>query len=368
MRKRISASSVIATVAAALTIGLSSAARAQQADTTKRTTSTKTAKSATRIKIKKGETRSAGGEVAPPARPDTAVTPVVTPPPVAPDTTTHVDTAMTADTTRAVDTTTRVAPVDTTTRPKPLPVVSTRFGTFYIGVGGGTSIPAGDIYNGYNPGFNISLPMGWDSNRWPLGLRFDLSYDRLMARSTFRNNGQTTAVITTNGGYSTGSTSTPTGTTYGGTTGSTTGSTGTSGGYTGTARIANTDAALASAMLDAKLRLPFFGSNSSTALYVVGGGGLHYFFNYASSLALTNPAAERAKFAQLHAAVNSATSSTSYSTGGYSAVTRPGANAGVGMQWGVGPANMFIEGRYVTVLTKDRPTNYWPVLFGITWR
>jgi len=370
MRERTSTSSVIAITVAALTIGLSSAVRAQQADTTKKATPTKTAKSATRIKVKKGETRSAPGEVALPTRPDTAAAAVVTSTPVAPDTTTHPDTVVTRDTTRAVDTTTVVAPVDTTTaRPKPLPVASTRFGTFYIGVGGGASIPSGDIYNGYNPGFNISLPMGWDSNRWPLGLRLDVSYDRLTARSTFRNNGQTTALVTTNGGYSTGSTNSPVATYPSGTTGSTTGSTtGATSGYSGTARIAGTDAALASAMLDAKIRLPLFGSHSSTALYAVGGGGLHYFFNYANSLALTNPAAEQAKFAQLHAAVSSATSPTSYSTAGYSAVTRLGANAGAGMQWGVGPANMFIEGRYVTVFTKDRPTNYWPVLFGVTWR
>lgn len=371
MRKRTSTSSVITIAAIALTIGLGSVARAQQTDTTKKATSTKTAKSSTRIKVKKGETRSAAGEVAPPTRPDTSAAVVVTPTPVVPDTTTKPDTVVTRDTTRVVDTTTVGAPVvDTTSaRPKPLPVVSTRFGTFYIGVGGGASIPSGDIYNGYNPGFNISLPMGWDSNRWPLGLRLDVSYDRLMARSTFRNNGQTTALVTTNGGYSTGSTNAPVATYPSGTTGSTTGSTaGTTSGYSGTARIAGTDAALASAMLDAKIRLPLFGSHSSTALYAVGGGGLHYFFDYANSLALTNPAAEQARFAQLHAAVSSATSPTSYSTGGYSAVTRPGANVGAGMQWGVGPANMFIESRYVTVFTKDRPTNYWPVLFGVTWR
>jgi len=371
MRKRTSTSSVIA-IAVALTIGLSSVARAQQADTTKKATPTKSAKSATRIKIKKGETRSAAGEVAPPTQPDTAAAVVVTPTPVMPDTTTKPDTVVARDTTRVVDTaTTVVAPViDTATAgPKPLPVRSTRFGTFYIGVGGGASVPSGDIYNGYNPGFNISLPMGWDSNRWPLGLRLDVSYDRLMARSTFRNNGQTTALVTTNGGYNTGSTNAPVGGYPSGTTGSTTGSTaGTTSGYSGTARIAGTDAALASAMLDAKIRLPLFGSRSSTSRYAVGGGGLHYFFNYANSLALTNPAAEQAKFAQLHAAVSSATSPTSYSTGGYSAVTRPGANVGAGMQWGVGPANMFVETRYVTVFTKDRPTNYWPVLFGVTWR
>src|SRR5690242_12584343 len=131
MRKRTSTSSVIAIAVAALTIGLSSAVRAQQADTTKKATPTKSAKSATRIKIKKGETRSAAGEVAPPTQPDTAAAVVVTPTPVMPDTTTRPDTVAARDTTRVVDTaTTVVAPViDTATAgPKPLPVRSTRFG------------------------------------------------------------------------------------------------------------------------------------------------------------------------------------------------------------------------------------------------
>lgn len=197
----------------------------------------------------------------------------------------------------------------------------------------------------------------------PLGLRLDLSYDRLMARPTFRNNGQTTALVTTgNGGYTTGSATTPTAS--GGT------SAGTSG-YSGTARIANTDASLASAMLDARLRVPVFGSRSSTFLYGLVGGGVHYFFNYANSLALTNPAAEQAKFAALHTHGNVSTTgynTATYSTSGYSAVTRLGTNVGAGMQWGIGPANLFVEGRYVTVLTKDRPTKYWPILLGITWR
>jgi hypothetical protein len=280
MRKRISTSSVIAVAAAALMIGLNSGARAQQADA-----------------------------------------------------------AMAGDTARVVDTVTAVAPADTMTeRPNALPVVNTRFGTFYIGVGGGTSIPSGDIHNGYNPGLSLSLPMGWDSNRWPLGLRLDLSYDRLMARSTFRNNGQTTALVNASGGYS------------------------------GTARIAGADVALSSAMLDAKARVPLLHSKSATAVYVLGGGGVHYFFNYAKSLALTNPAAEQAKFAQLHAALNSATSGVNYSAGGYSSVTRLGANAGAGVQRGVGKANLFVEGRYVTIFTKDRHTNYWPLLLGAAWR
>jgi hypothetical protein len=123
-------------------------------------------------------------------------------------------------------------------------------------------------------------------------------------------------------------------------------------------------------MIDAKLRLPLMGNRSTTALYAVAGGGVHYFLNYANTFALTNPAAEQEKFAALHQARDSASTATAYSvpTSGYSSVTRPGLNAGAGLQWGVGGADLFIEGRYVTVFTKDRRTDYWPVVLGVTWR
>lgn len=364
-------------VAGILALAPTARARAQQRDTTQRAATPKqkrTATATTRIKVSKNETRSAGGEVAPMVRSDTATAAV----PTVADTTTRIDTTVkadtmvTADTTRVADTTAIAQPVttpvtttaaaDTSTSPRPR-TINTRFGTLYLGFAGGPSVPAGDIHNGYNPGFNITLPMGWDSYRLPLGLRVDLSYDRLMARSTFRNNGQTTALVTTGtSGYTAGSATTPT---------AATGGTTATGGYSGTARIANTDASLASAMLDAKLRLPMFGSRSSTYLYALAGGGVHYFFNYANSLALTNPAAERAKFAALHQSNTASTpgyTNPTYSTSGYSAVTRLGTNLGAGMQWGLGPANLFVEGRYVTVLTKDRHTNYWPMLLGVTWK
>lgn len=371
MKHLISPPRLILLVAGILVLEPVARASGQQSDTTQRAaTKKKTATATTRIKVSKNETRSAAGEVAPMARSDTATAAV----PVAPDTTTRIDTTVKADTTRPVDTTTTAQPVtmrdstaapDTSAPPRPR-TINTRFGTLYLGLAAGASVPSGDIYNGYNPGVNLTLPMGWDSYRLPLGLRFDLSYDRLMARSTFRNNGQTTTLVTTGGtsGYTAGSATTPTATT-----GGTTGTSPTSG-YSGTARIANTDASLASAMLDAKLRLPVLGSHSSSYLYALAGGGLHYFFNYAKSLALTNPAAERAKFATLHQlnASTAGNTSTTYSTSGYSAVTRLGTNLGAGMQWGVGPANLFVEGRYVNVLTKDRHTNYWPILLGITWK
>ncbi len=357
-------SSTSTAIAIALVVSIGGASVAAGQDTTrtrtdttvsKRTTRPRHAASSTRIPVSKNErVGSAGGEVTPPPKPDTTT---ITPPP---DTTMKVDTTTRVtivDTTARVDTTTRVVtPPETTTVVSAAPpiVMRTRVGVFYVGVAGGASIPTGDIYNGYNPGFNVTVPMGWDSYTMPIGVRFDVAYDRLMARSTFRNNGLTTAAVTTNGGYSVGTTTTPVASSGSGTT---------SGGYNGTARVASSDVQLWSAMLDGKLRLPF-ASGSRASLYAVGGGGVHYFTNYANSLALTNPAAEQA----LRASNTSTTGAYSSSSSGYSAVTRFGLNGGAGLQWGVGNSNLFVEGRYVTVLTKDRHTDYWPVVLGITIR
>ena len=53
-----------------------------------------------------------------------------------------------------------------------------RYGNgFYFGIGGGTSVPTGAIRDAYDPGFNVTVPIGWDAPLGPLGLRLDLSYN-----------------------------------------------------------------------------------------------------------------------------------------------------------------------------------------------
>jgi hypothetical protein len=387
-------SSLIAAAVAALTIGVSSATTAQSPDTTKKPTPTKSSKdtakaaakkpaaSTQRIKVKK---ETAAGDVVPIRPADTTVVTdtsarVVDTTKV--DTTVRIDTMSRPDTTTAkVDTTAKVTPASTidatTLGTAPGPIMRRRhFGNFYAGLASGTSVPSGDIYNGYNPGLNISVPMGWQPQGSLFGVRLDVAYDRLSARSTFRNNGQPATLVTLNNGtYTTSGTSTYTAPSSGTPTSTgSTGSTAGSGYYNGLATVANSDATLASAMLDAKMKLPVFGSQSPASFYAIAGGGLHYFLNYSKSLALTNPAAEQEKFAALHQAIDAAAasgapySSASYSSTGYSAVTRPGLNAGAGFQWSMGARDLFIESRYVNIFTKDRSTTYWPIVLGVTWR
>jgi opacity protein-like surface antigen len=50
---------------------------------------------------------------------------------------------------------------------------------FYIGIAGGANAPQRDVRDGYTGGYNITVPVGFDWNDLPLGIRADLSVDHL---------------------------------------------------------------------------------------------------------------------------------------------------------------------------------------------
>ncbi|HET7552262.1 MAG TPA: hypothetical protein VFK04_13315 [Gemmatimonadaceae bacterium] len=106
-----------------------------------------------------------------------------------------------------------------------------RFGRgFWIGVGGGATVPIGNLHDGgYDTGWNVTVPIGWQSATTPWGLRLDLSYDRL--------NGSTIATAPVN--------------------------------------VTLSDASVWSGALDLTLQFPFGSSGSS--FYLMGGGGIHHF-------------------------------------------------------------------------------------------
>lgn len=114
-----------------------------------------------------------------------------------------------------------------------------RFGRgFYIGVGGGASVPMGDLHDGgYDTGWNVTVPIGWQSSTTPWGLRVDASYDRL------------------NGGTA----SLPGGS------------------------VSLSDAKIWSGTLDITLQFPF--GNNRSAFYLLGGGGIHHFSDYGNGQA-----------------------------------------------------------------------------------
>jgi hypothetical protein len=165
------------------------------------------------------------------------------------DTTTMPDTTMPADTTTMpsdtgmirTDTSTGEVVTEPTTEPDtiglyPSSARTGRFGRgFWVGVGGGATVPIGNLHDGgYDTGWNVTVPIGWQSATTPWGLRLDLSYDRL--------NGSTI----------------------------------------GSAPVSVTlsDASVWSGALDLTLQFPF--GNSGSSFYLMGGGGIHHFTDVGS--------------------------------------------------------------------------------------
>ena len=60
-----------------------------------------------------------------------------------------------------------------------------KHGGWYFGIGFGASIPSGQITSartntgGYGTGWNMTIPIGYDFNKSPLGVRFDVTFDQL---------------------------------------------------------------------------------------------------------------------------------------------------------------------------------------------
>jgi opacity protein-like surface antigen len=102
---------------------------------------------------------------------------------------------------------------------------------FYVGVGGGASMPERDTRNGYTGGWNTTVPFGWDASDLPIGVRADLSVDHLNGTRIHDQNNVTTA--------------------------------------------ASGDITVWSANADLKLRAHAPGAPSRTNLYVLGGVGAH---------------------------------------------------------------------------------------------
>lgn len=156
------------------------------------------------------------------------------------DTTMRDTTMMGRDTTGMMhDTTTMTTDTvatTTTTTTEPLPTATGigigrggMFGNgFYIGIAGGGTMPTGDFADAYNTGWNVTVPIGWQSMTTPWGARLDLSFNKI--------NGDT----------------------FGGTD--------------------FEDGNIWSAMLDLTAQWPVGGTG--TGFYLVGGGGVHHFRDF----------------------------------------------------------------------------------------
>jgi hypothetical protein len=242
----------------------------------------------------------------------------------------RVDTLVRVDTFTRVDTVaaapvhdtvvvTRVDTVQSAAGVVAPPMVVRRYSNgFYFGIGGGATMPTGGIRDAYNTGYNVSVPMGWDSQSGPLGLRLDLTYDQLHARSTFRSTDDPLNAVA----------------------------------------LTTVNPQIWSAMADVKLRLPFTGrfAGATTGLYAIGGVGAHYLRNYGSTFAVTNPGTNISDEGAQAASLNDNGS-----------LWRFGANAGGGLSVGLGKTELFVESRYVRVFTSHERTNYVPVIVGLSF-
>ena len=198
-----------------------------------------------------------------------------------------------------------------------IPAALSRRG-FYFGLAAGASMPNGDYGDPYDNGWNVTVPFGWQkaASRW--GVRGDIAYD-------------------SHGGNSLTSNTVP--------------------------PIVQDPApappiALGSSMnfdngsiwsgnLDLTVDLAQWGANKLSSLYLIGGGGVHYF--------------EKPQFNFTPVGGATTTSSEGDSQ------TKFGLNGGAGLAFGVGRGAHFLESRFFTAYTETKNANWVPIIVGFKW-
>ena len=165
----------------------------------------------------------------------------------------------------------------------------------YFQVAAGPSIPKGNFNTFFQRGYNVTGSIGYHPMVSPIGVRFDVGYDRFNSR-----------------GSVTGASENPT---------------------------------IWSGLGEVTVKVPAMWFVSP---YLVGGGGFARFSNYSNT----------APF------VTSIGGTTS--TGSNSTMTKGQWNAGGGVGFGVGMLRLFVESRYMRVMTPTKPTTYVPIVIGIS--
>jgi hypothetical protein len=98
--------------------------------------------------------------------------------------------------------------------------------------------------------------------------------------------------------------------------------------------------------LDLTVDLAQWGANKLSSLYLIGGGGVHYF--------------NKPKFD--FTPVGGTTSS-----GEGDSQTKFGLNGGAGLAFGVGRGAVFLESRFFTAYTETKNANWVPIIVGFKW-
>ena len=178
-------------------------------------------------------------------------------------------------------------------------------GRFYWGLGGGGAIPGDNLDNGFDTGFNATLLTGWQAYGSPWGVRLDATYNQL------------------SGGTFSG--------------------------------VEFDDASVISGMLDATFDVPW-GAAARSGIYLLGGVGIHRIGGFDLDDEDVDDLLDRNNDGEPDEPEIITESSTDF-----------GVNAGLGFRFGVGGANLFLEGRWVNVFTEVNDTRMFPIVLGLTF-
>ncbi|HSA58015.1 MAG TPA: hypothetical protein VLE53_20040 [Gemmatimonadaceae bacterium] len=188
----------------------------------------------------------------------------------------------------------------------------------YFSLAGGWSTPSGDYGTPYEPGWNATVALGWQRAASRLGLRLEGTYDSHggdnFSRETYPPviGDPPDDFVSSNLDVETG--------------------------------------AIWSGNLALTLDLLQWGANKGGALYLVGGGGIHYF------------EAPRLNFTPR---IGPGTGNTNRYEGNSQTVW--GLNGGGGIAFGIGRAAIFLESRYFTAYTDNSNSDWVPVIVGLKW-
>lgn len=165
---------------------------------------------------------------------------------------------------------------------------------WYVGFAAGGAMPNNEFEDlGYNSGFVMTLPIGWRKPNRLLGVRMDLGYGQFSG-SNFIGQGASGSTVS----------------------------------------LVNGSPKVISAVLNLTAHYPIFPSKG-ISLYALGGGGLYHFLDYGSASALSgflgNDVLE----------TNEASLQTTRN--------KLGVQGGAGIDFGAGPATIYLESRLVNV-------------------
>ena len=191
---------------------------------------------------------------------------------------------------------------------------------FFFGLAGGWSSPSGDYSDVFKSGYNITLPFGWQrrSSRW--GIRGDIAYDAHGGKSLTQSNFPPVLPPP-----------------------------GSNGGVPATYDVDDGD--VWSGNVDGVVDLAKWGVNRLSSLYLIGGGGVHFFNKKTVTVTPTTG--------------TGAGVTTSYES---DSQTKFGLNGGAGLAFAIGRSALFLESRYFTAYTDNANSDWIPIIVGVKWR